>query len=304
MIPHFLRDFFWCNAFDRRRTKWKKEKSVSGSYCLFFFVLLLWPTADISRRAGQQKKRQTSFILFRSCPSPGETNLHQEAFRYFLPFFSSFFFYCQPRVFPEEQDRRKRGKALLFSFALILLFAKPSPALRNPKESKKFTSFVGKLNVCTYICDVKLEQAIQSNKFKNEVHKAGLNILYTAWWLKTVMSKELKEFGLTHEQYNVLRILKGKHPEQMCVRDIACRMIEKSSNVPRIIDRLELKKLVKRATSSIDKRETVINLTQSGLTLLEATNASVNKVMDGALTITNHDAAILNQLLEKVRATE
>ena len=72
----------------------------------------------------------------------------------------------------------------------------------------------GKLHVHTYICVVKLEQAIQSTKFKDEVHKAILNTLYTAWWLKTVMSKELKEFGLTHEQYNVLRILKGKYPEQ------------------------------------------------------------------------------------------
>ena len=102
------------------------------------------------------------------------------------------------------------------------------------------------MNVCTYICVVKLEIAIQSTKFKNEVHKAGLNILYTAWWLKTITVKELKEFGLTHEQYNVLRILKGKYPDQMCVRDIASRMIEKSSNVPRIIDRLELKKLMMR----------------------------------------------------------
>jgi DNA-binding MarR family transcriptional regulator len=93
-----------------------------------------------------------------------------------------------------------------------------------------------------YICIVKLEQAIQSNKFKNEMHKASLNILYTAWWLKTQMSKVLKEFGLTHEQYNVLRILKGKYPEQLCVKDISCRMIEKSSNVPRIIDRLVIKK--------------------------------------------------------------
>ena len=151
---------------------------------------------------------------------------------------------------------------------------------------------------------MKLEQAIQSVKFKNEVHKAGLNILYTAWWLKTVMSKELKEFGLTHEQYNVLRILKGKYPEQMCVRDIACRMIEKSSNVPRIIDRLELKKLVKRSTSVIDKRETVITLTQSGITILEATTAVLNIVMDGRLTLNKQDAAKLNQLLEKVRNTE
>ncbi len=117
-------------------------------------------------------------------------------------------------------------------------------------------------------------------------------------------SKELKEFGLTHEQYNVLRILKGKYPDQMCVRDVACRMIEKSSNVPRIIDRLELKKLVKRTTSAIDKRETVITLTQGGITILDATTVMVNKLMDGLLIINEKDAAELNGLLEKVRTTE
>ncbi len=160
------------------------------------------------------------------------------------------------------------------------------------------------MGVCTYICVVKLEQAIQSTKFRSEVHKAGLNILYTAWWLKTVMSRELKEFGLTHEQYNVLRILKGKYPDEMCVRDIVCRMIEKSSNVPRIIDRLELKKMVKRSTSAIDKRETVITLTQSGITILQATTEAVNEVMDEMLSISNQDATALNRLLEKVRRTE
>ena len=64
---------------------------------------------------------------------------------------------------------------------------------------------------------MKLELAIKSNKFKNNNHKAALNILHTSWWLKSTTAKELKEYGLTHEQYNVLRILKGKHPEQMCV---------------------------------------------------------------------------------------
>ena len=160
------------------------------------------------------------------------------------------------------------------------------------------------MNVCTYICIVKLEIAIQSTKFKNEVHKAGLNILYTAWWLKTITVKELKEFGLTHEQYNVLRILKGKYPDQMCVRDIAGRMIEKSSNVPRIIDRLELKKLVKRSNSAIDKRETVITLTQAGISILESCNKKVNELMDGLVPINNQEAATLNALLEKVRETE
>ncbi|MBW0160227.1 MAG: MarR family transcriptional regulator [Sediminibacterium sp. Gen4] len=151
---------------------------------------------------------------------------------------------------------------------------------------------------------MKLEQAIQSTRFKNEVHKAGLNILYTAWWLKTVMSRELKEFGLTHEQYNVLRILKGKHPELICVKDIACRMIEKNSNVPRIIDRLEIKKLVKRATSEADKRETVISLTQSGIAVLEASTQRINAIFDEVMVINEAEAASINQLLERVREKE
>jgi DNA-binding MarR family transcriptional regulator len=141
---------------------------------------------------------------------------------------------------------------------------------------------------------MKLEQAIKSNKFRNELHKAGINILYTAWWLKTLMSKELKEYGLTHEQYNVLRILNGKHPEQICVKEIACRMIERNSNVPRIIDRLEIKKLVKRSTSEADKRETVIVLTPAGINILKHTTDRINKLMDENFLIDEKKAAVLN----------
>jgi DNA-binding MarR family transcriptional regulator len=151
---------------------------------------------------------------------------------------------------------------------------------------------------------VKLEQAIKSNKFKNETQKAALNVLYTAWWLKTNMSKGLKEFGLTHEQYNVLRILKGKYPEQICVRDIACRMIEKNSNVPRIVDRLEIKKLVKRTTSQLDKRETVITLTQTGILLLEASTNSIDQTMESVTILSDAEAVQLNKLLEKLRSSE
>jgi DNA-binding MarR family transcriptional regulator len=151
---------------------------------------------------------------------------------------------------------------------------------------------------------VKLEEAIKSHKFKNEVHKAGLNIVYTAWWLKTIMSKELKEYGLTHEQYNVLRILKGKHPEQICVREIACRMIEKNSNVPRIIDRLEIKKLVKRNTSQSDKRETLITVTPVGIHILEVSTGKINRLFDSMVMLEDKAAQDLNRLLEKVREKE
>jgi len=151
---------------------------------------------------------------------------------------------------------------------------------------------------------MKLEEAIKSSKFRNEVHKAGLNILYTAWWLKTNMSQELKEYGLTHEQYNVLRILKGKHPEQICVKEIACRMIEKNSNVPRIIDRLEAKKLVKRASSDSDRRETVIVLTPAGINILQHSTERINRLMDKIILIDEQRAAELNQLLEEIRKGE
>ncbi len=151
---------------------------------------------------------------------------------------------------------------------------------------------------------MKLEQAIQSNKFKNDVHKAHLNVLYTAWWLKTITCKELKEFGLTHEQYNVLRILKGKLHDQMCVKEIASRMIEKSSNVPRIIDRLEIKKLVKRTQGEADGRQTVISLTQSGISVLDSCTNKINKLMDDTVSLNNQEAIALNNLLEKVRIKE
>ncbi len=151
---------------------------------------------------------------------------------------------------------------------------------------------------------MKLEQAIQSEHFDSIIQKAGLNVLYTAWWLKTLVSNELKVFGLTHEQYNVLRILKGKHPELMCVRDIGSRMIEKSSNVPRIIDRLELKKLAERSTSVTDKRETVITITPKGIDVLKLASQQINLIYKNAIQMNDEDSAALNNLLEKMRTKE
>ncbi len=151
---------------------------------------------------------------------------------------------------------------------------------------------------------MKLEVALKSSKFKSNIHKAGLNILYTAWWLKSTTTKELKEYGITHEQYNVLRILKGKHPEQMCVKDIASRMIEKNSNVPRIIDRLVIKKLVKRGNSEIDKRETVMNITSAGISILDSCTVVMDKTMDSLIDLTEEEAIIISELLEKIRTKE
>ena len=149
---------------------------------------------------------------------------------------------------------------------------------------------------------MRLEQALQTQKFKDERHKASLNILYTAWHLKTIISKALKPFGLTQEQYNVMRILKGKSPECMCVKDIADRMIEKGSNVPRIIDRLVVKDLVKRMTDLKDKRQTAIQLTPAGYSLLDKSTKVVSDLSDACIDLSLKEAKTLNNLLEKSRA--
>src|SRR3954471_16390565 len=148
----------------------------------------------------------------------------------------------------------------------------------------------GNIHVYTYICIVKLEDAIQSHNFGSENQKAGLHILFTAYQLKCKVSATLKPFDLTTEQYNVLRILRGKHPQTMCVKDIAGRMIERSSNVPRIIDRLVAKKLVKRMQSKEDKRETMMALTEKGLDLLESSSQQMNETFEDILQLNDEEA--------------
>ncbi len=151
---------------------------------------------------------------------------------------------------------------------------------------------------------MKLEEAIKSSRFTDASHKAAINLMYTSYWMKTHLNTVLKENGLTIEQFNVLRILKGKQPEQMCVKDIGSRMIEKSSNVPRIIDRLLVKKLVKRTPSKEDKRETLISLTEKGQMQVEDSNALVDALQKRIIGLDEKDAALLSELLEKMRTTD
>ncbi len=147
---------------------------------------------------------------------------------------------------------------------------------------------------------MKLEEAIQTQNFSNEKQKAVLNLMYTTYVLKTRIAALLKEFDLTMEQYNVLRILKGKHPQCMCVKDIAGRMIERSSNVPRIADRLVAKKLIKRYQSKEDKRHTSLLLTDKALNVLEKSTEKLSDLHHFNIQINENEAAQLNELLGKI----
>ena len=148
---------------------------------------------------------------------------------------------------------------------------------------------------------MKINEVIKTNKFANEKHKASLNVLHTAYWFKDQLATVLKPHDISMEQHNVLRILRGSHPTEMRVKDILSRMIEKSSNVPRIIDKLVDKKLATRNPAPHDKRETLVTLTEKGITLTDKVHKLVDQATEDVLKISEKEAKALNNILEKMR---
>lgn len=114
-----------------------------------------------------------------------------------------------------------------------------------------------------------LEEALKTKKFVDQYHRAVLNILYSSAQIRRMHNHVLKQYDLTIPQYNVLRILRGSHPQPCTVRMIAERMIEENSNASRVVDKLKVKGLVSRFISELDRRLVDINITDKGLELLK-----------------------------------
>jgi len=148
---------------------------------------------------------------------------------------------------------------------------------------------------------MKLEDEIKTTKFQGEIHKVHLNILVSAAWLRTRIIVSLKPFGLTSEQYNVLRILRGQSNSGIRVKDITHRMLERNSNTTRIIDRLGAKGLVQRLESNRDRRERTIVLTDEGFAMLGEIDKYWEKHSPHQSVLVDAEAKLLNELLDKMR---
>lgn len=148
---------------------------------------------------------------------------------------------------------------------------------------------------------MRIEEALQTDKFRDERHKGLLNLLYTAYWMKMQISTVLKEYGITVEQFNVLRILRGSLPKNLCVKEIGSRMIEKSSNVPRILERLQRDGLVERIPSETDRRESVSVITEKAMEILKQLDQKVIEKEDEFMPVTAEEAAFFNSILDKIR---
>lgn len=151
---------------------------------------------------------------------------------------------------------------------------------------------------------MKIETALKTNKFKSEQHKAMLNIMFTASWLRGKVISKLKSYGISQEQYNVLRILRGSSPSSLCAKDITDRMIDKNSNTTRIMDKLIKKGYINKSRGEIDRREVNISITTSGLELLKQIDQEEAIDKPNYLNLSDAEAGLLSALLDKLREEE
>jgi len=149
---------------------------------------------------------------------------------------------------------------------------------------------------------MRIEDEIKTTKFQSEIQKAHLNVIFSAGWVRARINNSLKPFGLTLEQLNVLRIVRGKHPDGIRVKDITNRMLDRSSNTTRIIDRLVEKGLTLRLSSDRDGRERAIILTANGYDMLQDIEMAWETDTPHIARITAEEALLLSDLLDKLRA--
>lgn len=148
---------------------------------------------------------------------------------------------------------------------------------------------------------MELEKEIKQKKFANEHQKMVINIIYTSNWIEYKQSKFMKAFGISPQQYNILRILKGQFPNAASVNLLIERMLDKMSNASRLVEKLKQKGLVERKTCEKDRRQVDVVITDKGIKLLDEMNTKLKDIQSDYQTITEEEARELNRILDKLR---
>ena len=134
--------------------------------------------------------------------------------------------------------------------------------------------------------------------FKNNRVKAIINILYTSGWISNIQNEFFKEFDISPQQYNILRILNGAQ-EPLKVQSVKERMIDRSPNATRLMDKLCAKELINRINCADDRRVVNVEITDKGKKLLkEIPDDFSEKLMQN---ISESEAETLSKLLDKIR---
>lgn len=148
---------------------------------------------------------------------------------------------------------------------------------------------------------MKLEDEIFNKVFDSNYHKLVVNVLFTSSWMTNKLKNELDNYNITTQQFNVLRILRGQHPNPSSVNLIKERMLDKMCDASRILVRLQEKKLLTRISNIEDRRSVDIHITEKGLDLLQLINVELAIKTSLSENIDDQEARQLNDLLDKLR---
>jgi DNA-binding MarR family transcriptional regulator len=148
---------------------------------------------------------------------------------------------------------------------------------------------------------MKLEEEIKQKKFRNEYHKLAVNLIFTHGWFVEKQSKVFNDYGITSTQFNILRILRGQYPKPASINLLKERMLEKMSDVSRLVDRLLKKGWVDRQVCPNDRRKAEVVITNDGLDLLESIDKRDSEIDSALKGINKKEAAYINELLDKLR---
>lgn len=151
---------------------------------------------------------------------------------------------------------------------------------------------------------MNIHKDIQQRRFASSRHKALINILFTYGWTIEKLKNILALQDITHQQFNILRILRGSFPKPLSTLQIRERMLDKMSDTSRIVDRLILKGLVQKTTSSVDKRLVDVVITEKGHVLLQHIDEGPDLVMETMSNVSEEEAEQLSALLDKIRHSD
>jgi DNA-binding MarR family transcriptional regulator len=150
-----------------------------------------------------------------------------------------------------------------------------------------------------------LKKRLKQQKFSSVEQEVVLNLLIAANYLHSALDTICSRFKITLAQFNVLRILKGAHPNGYPRHEIIRRMVEPAPDVTRLIDRLIKEGFVERYESKEDRRLSLARITKKGIALLLKINPEVDKfLLNYSSVLTKPEKEILSNLLENLYAKE
>lgn len=150
---------------------------------------------------------------------------------------------------------------------------------------------------------MSLKDDIQAKGFHSEQEKSFVNLIYTAAFFEANFNKFIKPFGVSSQQYNVLRILRGQFPNSMSSGDLHSRMIHKMSNASRLVDKLVDKGYVIRVVNVNDKRNILVSITDLGLRLVTDLDKEVAAFQKTSIDLPSAKLKDLNLILDELRSS-